>query len=139
MNLIQKEKLNYQQLYQLKKAEIGNLLNNYNKSDYSDSGYASLEQIINNAKAAVDLLTDISAVENYDLAAVETLLDGVKTLSEEILDAKSLLEQALNDYLDSLGETNPSAEVEAIITNAVASVNETNYQDTRFKMGEFLP
>jgi hypothetical protein len=72
-----------------KKAEIDALITGLNPSDYTSDSWAAVTTAVTAAKAAVDALTAVAAVNAYDYSAVINAISGLKTTDTALADAKT--------------------------------------------------
>ncbi|MFA5450070.1 MAG: hypothetical protein WC292_06520, partial [Clostridia bacterium] len=114
-----------------KKDELDAILGGLDESDYSAEKWDEIEQIIEDAKAAVDALTTLEEVDDFDVEQVEIAVSAVPDLEEEAAAALAAAKAAKKDELDAilggLDEADYSEanwdEIRQIIEDAKAAVD----------------
>ncbi len=114
-----------------KKDELDAILGGLDEADYSEANWDEIRQIIEDAKAAVDVLTTLEEVDDFDVEQVEIAVSAVPDLEEEAAAALAAAKAAKKDELDAilggLDEADYSEanwdEIRQIIEDAKAAVD----------------
>ena len=115
-----------------KKAEIDTLANKYSKDNYRDAEQALIDQYVAEAKADVDALTTIDAVNAYTTDALKTKLDALKTKAQyeqeeakALSDAKDAKKAEIDTLASKYDKSNYRSEQQEEIDEAIAAAKAT--------------
>ena len=108
----------------IKIGKLDTLLGTYDEDDYSAENWTTLTGYVDAAKTAVNGFTEISQVTGFDVDAVETQCDGVKTLVQELDDEKAIKIGKLDKLLGTYDEDDYSEANWAILAGIISDAKD---------------
>ena len=108
-----------------KQAEIDALFATYKDYEYSGTNWERIQSIITSAKAAVKALTKLSDVLSYNVTTVKYACDAVNTYSYEVMIARSIKINSLNNLLTSYSQADYSSSNWAVLTGYIIAAKNT--------------